>query len=155
MVFYLLIGRQLCFYIFHLSLFKIMFLATCRPRRTFVPNFDSLFESFWNHVPQNNLATDIRETDENFELELGVPGAKKEDFKIFTEKGYLSIAYENKAEAQAGKYNSFDYNGLHKRFALPDNIDVENIKADYVDGILRVQLPKKEVEDTKAYIEIN
>ena len=131
-----------------------MFLATRPSRTSFLSNFSDLFDFGLTNLPKGGFSTSIRENETNFELELPIPGAKKEDFKIFTDKGNLYITYENKQEDQDEEYSRFNYNGLHKSFSLGDNIDVDNIKADYVDGILRLELPKKEVEDTKRHIEI-
>ena len=132
-----------------------MFLATRPLRHALFTNLDSLFEFGCRPLPASSPTTNIREDEDKFELELAVPGAKKEDFKVFTEKGALHIAYENKSEAEKDGTKRFDYSGLHKRFSLSDNIDVEQIKADYVAGILRLELPKKEVEETKTYIDIS
>ncbi|MGB5553488.1 MAG: Hsp20/alpha crystallin family protein, partial [Flavobacteriaceae bacterium] len=92
-------------------------------------------------------AVNIKENEKDFELELAVPGRKKEDFKIEIDDKVLTVSSEVKTENEMveGNYTrrEFSFNSFKRAFTLPDTIDEERIKADYVDGLLRFVLPKR------------
>lgn len=97
----------------------------------------------------------IKETENNFQVELVVPGFKKEAFNIEADNGKLTISAEVKAEAteQAeGKYTrkEFTHSSFKRVFTLPDTINDDAINAAYNDGILTISLPKKEEALPKA-----
>ena len=121
------------------------------------PLFNDVFESFFNtdsfvsdrlisRVPAVNIA----ETESDFHIELAVPGMRKDDFKINLDKNVLSISAETKSENeetnQDKRYNrrEYSYNSFVRTFTLPDTADYANISAEYVDGILKVNVAKKE-----------
>jgi HSP20 family protein len=121
------------------------------------PLFNDVFESFFNtdsfvsdrlitRVPAVNIA----ETENEFHIELAVPGMKKDDFKINLDRNILSISAETKSEneetSQDKRYNrrEYSYNSFVRTFTLPDTADYANISAEYVDGILKVAVAKKE-----------
>jgi HSP20 family protein len=87
---------------------------------------------------------------------MAAPGMKKNDFHINLEKVVLTISSEQKEEKEEKKDNfarrEFYYNAFSRSFSLPETVDVENIKADYKNGILNIVLPKK--EETKVTREI-
>jgi HSP20 family protein len=95
-------------------------------------------------------AVNIKETDKAFEIEIAAPGMTKDDFTIRVDNDEeLVIALEkkneNKDEHKGENYlrREFSYTSYHQAFTLPDNIDVEQIKAAMVNGILGIELPKK------------
>jgi len=99
----------------------------------------------WNPVlPKVN----IRDKADGFELELAVPGMKKEDFKVEVDSDVLTISSEIKEEAQekTDKYTrkEFFQSSFKRAFTLPDSVDGSKIDAAYEDGILKLTLPKKE-----------
>lgn len=116
----------------------------------FTDVFDSVFndsiltDRLINHFPAVNIA----ETDGNFQIELAVPGFKKEDFKISIDKNVLSISTEKKnEEVQEGKKFSkreFSYAAFTRSFNLPETVDYNKIDAAYTDGILKLTVAKKE-----------
>lgn len=94
-------------------------------------------------------STNILETNDNFKLQVAIPGVKKEDVKIDLEKNILNISSEKKAEETTNeneKYTrqEFAYGTFCRSFTLPETIDIDKIKAEVKDGILTVVLPKKE-----------
>ncbi len=106
---------------------------------------DSLFTD--NHstfVP----AVNVGETENQFEVELAVPGLKKEDFKINLDKNVLTISADKKAEAavEGKKYSKREYsfNSFTRSFTLPESADHSKIEANYTDGILTLAIAKKE-----------
>jgi HSP20 family protein len=103
----------------------------------------------------------IKETKENYQLELAMPGIKKEDFKIELEDKLISIALENKQESQEKNENfkytrrEFVYSSFKKTFSIPDDVNAESISALYENGILNITLPKVEKEEIKEKKLIN
>ena len=118
------------------------------------PFFNDVFESIFNDsFLSDKLATrvpavNIAETENEFHIELAVPGLKKEDFKINLDKNVLSISAEKKTEnVDAGKKYSkreYSYNSFVRSFTLPETVDHAKIEAEYTDGILKLIVAKKE-----------
>ncbi|MGN6640611.1 MAG: Hsp20/alpha crystallin family protein [Mucilaginibacter sp.] len=106
---------------------------------------DSFFnERFVNKVPAVNIA----ETENEFHIELAVPGLKKEDFKINLDKNVLSVSAEKKTENidEGKKYSKreYSYNSFVRSFTLPEVADQAKIEAEYIDGVLKLNVAKKE-----------
>ena len=93
-------------------------------------------------------AANIIENADSFQLEIAAPGMKKEDFKINLENNILTISAELEDQIrEEGKNYSrkeFYYGSFNRAFTLPKTIDLDKIKADYENGILKVALPKKD-----------
>ncbi len=89
----------------------------------------------------------IKETNEYYELELAAPGLNKEDIKINIDKNLLTISYDIKEETEESIKlikKEFEKQSFKRTFTLDDKIDSERINAKYNNGILKLQLPKKE-----------
>lgn len=112
-------------------------------------------EDFWNtdkffNQPffngENLPAVNIRETKNNYELEVAVPGFKKEDFKVTTENGLLTISAETSTEKneEKEKYTrrEFSCSSFIRTFTLPENVVEDDIVAKYRDGLLNIELKK-------------
>jgi HSP20 family protein len=84
--------------------------------------------------------------DSQFEIELAVPGKRKDDFEIEVENGILSISSteEEKQLNENGKFTrrEFSYTSFRRSFTLPDSVDPTKIDASYKQGVLQVLLPK-------------
>ena len=99
-------------------------------------------------------AMNIKENDENFEIELSAPGFNKKDFEITIENGILHISAEKKVENEEIDENftrkEFSYNSFTRSFTLPDIVDVEDkINAKYKNGILKLTLAKLHEDEIK------
>lgn len=110
-----------------------------------------IFDSPRNSGIGNSLpAVNVKENEKNFELEVAAPGMKKEEFKIELDNNILGISSAHKSEnvEEKKKYTrrEFSYRSFNRTFTLPDNVDVENIKANYADGVLKIEIPKKTEE---------
>ncbi|MFN4144245.1 MAG: Hsp20/alpha crystallin family protein [Runella sp.] len=92
-------------------------------------------------------AVNIIENDNGFRLEVAAPGYKKDDFKINLDQNVLTIEaqQETKNEETNEKYTrkEFSFSSFSRSFTLPSTVDNEQINANYTDGILKVELPKK------------
>ncbi len=118
--------------------------------------FPSLMDDFLNpdwfggvdNLKTSVPAVNIKDNTDGFEIELAVPGGKKEDFKVEVENDVLAISSEAKSENQETKENytrkEFSYTSFKRAFTLPETVDGSKIDAKYEDGILKVTLPKKE-----------
>ncbi len=96
------------------------------------------------------MKTDIRETDGSYELDVDLPGFKKDEIKASLENGYLTISaakgLDKDEKDKEGKYIRQErYAGAMSRsFYVGKDITQEDIKAKYEDGILKLTIPKKE-----------
>jgi len=121
------------------------------------PLFNDVFESFFNtdsyvsdRLVSRVPAVNIAESENEYHIELAVPGMKKEDFKINLDKNVLSVSAETKTASeetnQDKKYNrrEYSYSSFVRTFTLPDSANYANISAEYTDGILKISIAKKE-----------
>lgn len=125
-----------------------------RNGNSLAPMFNDLFESFLNDSPFSDRmisrvpAVNISEDQSNYFIELAAPGLSKENFKLQLDRNMLTISVERKNEnVQENKQfnkREFSYNSFVRSFALPDSADDSAIDAQYVDGILKIQVQKKE-----------
>ncbi|UII26354.1 Hsp20/alpha crystallin family protein [Fulvivirga maritima] len=99
----------------------------------------------------------IKETKDGFAVEMAAPGLKKEDFKIQLDHNQLTIsakAKENSKDTHKYTTQEFSYLAFSRSFTLPKSADGEKIKASYENGILMVQIPKKELAKAPKAITI-
>lgn len=123
----------------------------------FKPDWLGGMENFNNTLP----AVNIKENERDFELELAIPGRKKDDFNIEVDNNVLTISMEDKKEDEVSDENytrrEFSYSSFKRAFTLPETVNEDKIDAAYTDGILRFTLPKKEeaLPKPKRMIEIS
>ena len=111
---------------------------------------------------KNIMKTDIREHDEGYELDIDLPGFKKDEINVELENGYLTISaakgLDKDGQDKKGKYIRKErYAGAMQRsFYVGDAVTQEDIKAKYEDGILKLSIPKKDAKavETKKTIAI-
>ncbi len=124
--------------------------------------FDDMFDTFAGDRYNSLMKTDIKEKDGNYELDVELPGYKKEDVKVDLKDGYLTISAnrsnENEEKDNEGKIIRQErYSGsLSRSFYVGDDMKVEDIKAKFDNGILHLTLPsqeRKQIEERK-YITI-
>ncbi|OOQ62268.1 Hsp20/alpha crystallin family protein [Mucilaginibacter pedocola] len=118
------------------------------------PFFNDVFDSIVNDsflsdkLVSRVPAVNISENDSEFNIELAVPGVKKEDLKINLDKNVLSVSAEKKSDEgqEVKKYSKreYSYNSFVRSFTLPDSADYAKIDADYTDGILKLTIAKRE-----------
>lgn len=132
----------------------------------------SIFDEFF---PENTLdtinyerfstpAVNIYENLANFAIELAVPGLKKENIAIEIEKDVLKVSSqvsseETKTNEEDGinfTRKEFNYSSFERSFTMPETVDINAIKANYEDGVLKIELPKKEeAKEIKRMVEIS
>ena len=117
-------------------------------------------KKLYGHNDKKLMLTDIKESDKGYELEMDLPGFKKEEIKASLENGYLIISAEKALEQdekdnEGKKYIRRErYTGSCQRaFYVGDEIEQGDIKASFKHGILRLDIPKKQpkpqVEENK------
>jgi HSP20 family protein len=131
-------------------------------RPTLFPTMSSLFDDFFNRDlfdwTQDNFSTtnttipavNIRETPDEFIVEMAAPGMRKEDFQIELKDNLLTICSEYEHEEELGeeeryKRREFSYQSFERSFRLNQNVvDEKKINANYQNGVLHLHIPKKE-----------
>ena len=111
---------------------------------------------------KNIMKTDIREHDDGYELDIDLPGFKKDEINVELENGYLTISaakgLDKDGQDKKGKYIRKErYAGAMQRsFYVGDAVTEEDIKAKFEDGILKLSIPKKDAKavETKKTIAI-
>lgn len=136
-------------------------------------NLPSLIENFFSRdmndffnatMPgvSNVPAVNVVEHQDGFRIEVAAPGLKKEDFKLNLNHNNLTIsAYQetksgekestNGTDGKEEKYTrrEFSYSSFQRTFTLPTSVNADDIQASYTDGVLKIELPKREEAKVK------
>ena len=131
------------------------------PRRNNFDLFDDFFKDDFFDKKQNNLMkTDIKEGKDKYTILIDLPGYSKENINLSLKDGYLQISAKVEKENNNSEEERFVrrerfFGECSRSFYIGDNLDEEDIKAEFINGILKIEVPKKEEkkEETK-YIEI-
>lgn len=123
--------------------------------KSFVDRF--LEEDFTGgSLPSFSPKVDIAESEQNYEIQLHVPGMKKTDFNIDLNENQITISGERKFENEKKQKNFHSvesyFGTFNRTFNLPDVINRDKVDASYQDGILTVSLPKDAKKATKKQI---
>ena len=129
---------------------------------------ENLFDEFWNDpfdmdrmLPRgrdplygkhskNLMKTDVRETEGSYELDVDLPGFKKDEVNLELKDGYLTISAEkslekDKENKQGKMLRQERYSGVMQRsFYVGEHLTEEDVKASYENGVLHIKFPKKE-----------
>ena len=132
---------------------------------------EDLFDEFWG-FPSHELAnidkhlygknarnlmkTDVHETDSDYEMEMDLPGFKKDQINVKLENGYMTISaskdHDTEKKDHHGKIIRQErYSGAMQRsFYVGDQVKTEDVKARFEDGVLKLCIPKKELQALPA-----
>lgn len=126
-------------------------------------SFPELDGKMYGKRGEHIMRTDVKEHDDKYEVDIELPGFKKEDVKAELKDGYLTITalkeVNNEQKNENGKYVRRErYTGnMSRSFYVGDKVTQEEIHAKFEDGVLKLQIPKKDpkkqVED-KHYVTI-
>ena len=137
-------------------------------KNVFFPSSNTVVDDFfsnnlfdWNGMNMGVFQStrplaNMQETPKEFVIELAAPGLKKEDFKIELTNNTLQVSCdkptkkEKKEGEQAYHRKEFQYDTFIRTFALPEAVNDQKILAKYTDGILSIELVKKEITSPKA-----
>ena len=121
---------------------------------------DDLLSNFFENTNMGTVpSVNIKENKDEFAIEVAAPGLEKKDFEVDVHNNVLSISChkEQKDEQNDEKVmrREFSYTAFKRSFSLPDGADSDKIKASYKEGILRVNIPKKEEAKEKPARQIS
>mgnify|MGYP002079515347 CR=1 FL=1 len=124
------------------------------------PVFNQLFSEMFDNFAGTGLrampgvsmpSVNVLENDKQFTLEISAPGFSKEEIQISVEEDSLIISGESKTEKEESdkKYTrkEFSRQNFQRSFSLPETVSQENIGAKFENGVLYIDLPKKQVEE--------
>ena len=125
----------------------------------FSKSIDGMMKDLFNEFPSAVSKTvredvlyfppaNIIDKEASYSIELAAPGFEKADFNVKLDNNILTISTEKKEENQSSTdklvRREFSYKSFKRSFTLDEKIDTENISAKYENGILKLELPKKE-----------
>ena len=123
-----------------------------------LPGFNDVFDSIFNDTFFSDRmvtrvpAANISETANHYHIELASPGLKKEDFKMSLDQNVLTISVEHSSENNSNEKNyskrEYSYSSFVRAFTLPESADENSIEAEYKDGVLKIDIAKKEEAKT-------
>ncbi|MBB5622859.1 HSP20 family protein [Pedobacter cryoconitis] len=127
-------------------------------RNSLMPGFSDVFDSVFNdtfftdRMISRVPAANISETKDNYHVEIAAPGLKKEDFKLNLERNVLNISVEKRKEEKQEERNfskrEYSYSSFVCSFTLPESANENGIQATYNNGILTIDIPKREEAKT-------
>ena len=128
----------------------------------FDKEFNRMMRPLYGKHAQNMMKTDVRETENSYELDIDLPGFKKDEITVQLDNGYLSISaskgLDKNEENKDGKYIRRErYAGsMNRTFYVGSQLTQQDIQAKFEDGILKISVPKKDVQqiEQNKYIAI-
>jgi HSP20 family protein len=144
---------------------KITTMTLVKVNNNISRSIDGMMKELFNEFPSTVAKTfredvlsyppvNITENENHYLVELAAPGLEKTDFNLKLEGNILSIGSEKKNQTinENSKLirNEFTYRAFKRSFTLDEKIDAENISAKYENGILQLELPKKEIHKAGA-----
>ena len=131
------------------------------PKRNF-DLFEDMFKDPFFKGENKLMKTDIKENENNYIIDIEMPGYDKENIKIEVEDGYLNVfaSINEDKDNSEGEYLRKEryYGECSRSFYVGDNIEVEDVKANFKNGILKLTVPKKEEKKDipeKKYVQID
>lgn len=126
------------------------------PLNAWAPVSRLMEEFFASDQDNNNMYwrpnVDIIENEDSYEIQAELPGMKKEDVQLSIENNVLTISGETSQEVKEDRRNYLrverSYGRFERSFSLSNNVDRDNVRAEFEDGVLKVSLPK--AEEAKA-----
>ena len=135
-------------------------------RRPFEGTFNNLADDLFFELPLliknefNNsnrktfIPVNVKETEKSYQLEVVAPGFEKTDFMINLDQGLLTISVEKKEEVKEENEKQirreYSFRSFKRSFTLDEKVDATNIDASYINGVLTLNLPKKETVKASA-----
>jgi HSP20 family protein len=117
-------------------------------------------EGYNSLTKQGHPPVNIKETQNSYQVDVVAPGLEKNDFKINLDGNILTISSEKEMEAKNETEKQirreYSYRGFKRSFTIDEKIDATGIEASYVNGVLRLNLPKREeVKETSKEIKVS
>ena len=135
-------------------------------RKPFEGTFNNLVDDLFTEIPaffanefnkgerKGFVPVNVKETEKTYQLEVVAPGFEKTDFTINVDQNLLTISAEKKDEVNPDNEKQirreYSFRSFKRSFTLDEKIDATNIEASYINGMLRLNLPKKEAVKASA-----
>lgn len=122
------------------------------PRKHF-DLFDDFFDDgFFNKQEKSLMKTDIRETNDKYIIDIDLPGFSKENINLSLNKGYLEISAKVDKENNSNEEEKYVrrerfYGECSRSFYVGEEVNKEDINAEFKDGILKIEVPKYDEEN--------
>jgi len=129
--------------------------------RFMMPSVFGKNDPLYGKNAKNVMKTDVRETENSYELDIDLPGFKKEDVSLKLDDGYLTIGAEKSLEKESGKDKDGKYirreryeGQCSRSFFVGRGVQARDVSAKFEDGILKVSVPKTAQPEVNNYIAI-
>lgn len=135
-------------------------------RKPFEGTFNSLVDDLFSELPvflqkdfnqaerNSFVPVNVKETEKAYQLDVVAPGFEKADFKINLDQDLLTVSVEKKNDEKEETHKQirreYSFRSFKRSFTLDEKIDATNIEATYINGVLTLNLPKKEVVKASA-----
>ena len=140
-------------------------------RKPFEGTFNNLVDDLFSELPaflknefngtdrKGFVPVNVKETDKSYQLEVVAPGFEKTDFKLNLDQNLLTISADKKNDPDSNREKEethkqirreYSYRSFKRSFTLDEKIDATNIEASYINGVLVLNLPKKEIVKASA-----
>ena len=114
----------------------------------FFGELPTFFKDDFGTKAQGFIPVNVKETKDAYQLEVVAPGFEKNDFNVNLEKNILTISAEKKTESgnkdEKQILKEYNYHSFKRSFTVDEKVDAEKIEAKYVNGVLTLNLPRKE-----------
>lgn len=119
--------------------------------RNFFRGFGNIDHTLYGKHAQNLMKTDVKETEDGYEVDVDLPGFKKEEISLDVKDGYLTISaqkgLDKDEEDKKGRVLRQErYSGVCTRSFYVGDVKAEDVKAKYESGVLTIVLPKKDAK---------
>tara|TARA_B100000609_G_scaffold198963_1_gene199996 strand:+ start:1136 stop:1528 length:393 start_codon:yes stop_codon:yes gene_type:complete len=116
-----------------------MRLINWKPNNSLLDLFNDI--DFYHNPFQNNNESTLRNYDDHYKIILEMPGISKKNINISVEGDIINVNAKNSRNLSDDNNDVINYN-YDKSYYMPDDVNVDKIKADYKDGLLELKLPK-------------
>ena len=123
----------------------------------FFDAFDDFFKPVFYDDRADSMRTDIKETENGYQLDVEMPGFDKKDIKISLENGYLTVSAEKSSKEEENKDKNEKYIrkectvSCSRSYYVGDDIERENVKAKYDNGMLTLTVPKSQPKQLPSH----
>ncbi|RRO18643.1 Hsp20/alpha crystallin family protein [Saccharopolyspora rhizosphaerae] len=114
-----------------------------------LPDLFRILESEWPFAERQSMRIEAFTEEGNFVVRCELPGVEPDDIHISVEGDQLKVEAERRKEERNEEHSEFYYGSFSRTMLLPSGCDIDNIKADYDNGIVTIRVPRKEAPATK------
>lgn len=128
-------------------------------RDPFFDMFDDFFKPVFYDDSADSMRTDIKETENGYQLDVEMPGFDKKDIKIALENGYLTVSAQKSSKEEEGNDKNKNERYIRKEctvscsrsYYVGNDVEKENVKAKYENGMLTLALPKSQPKQLPSH----